>query len=284
MTAELAIRLLTSLSLATLLFGVGLRLDLSQLLEPLRMGWRLWWIAVANFGVVPALAAGLVLAFGVPVEPAVAILLLAASPFAPVVPVFARLARSDLGMAAALTAVFPLLSAFLTPLVCGLALRALSGAGELRFSVGTVLLALSITITLPLLAGVAAHHRWPSPGRRFLRPIEIVGEISGALSLALVTVVEFDSLVATGWRALATMGVLSEISLVLGYALAGGRAAQREVIALGTSNRNIALAILVALSFPGSAVLPAVVACGLLLIFLGLAHVAWWRFRPGKRR
>jgi len=283
MTAEFAIRLLTSLSLAALLFGVGLRLDSKQVLEPLKMGWRLLWIAVANFGVVPALATGLVFAFRVPLDPAVAILLLAASPFAPVVPVFARLARSDLGLAAGLTAFFPFLSAFLTPLVCGLALRALPGAGELRFSYWTVLLALSVTITLPLLAGVAARRLWPALGGRLVRPLDTAGEISGALSLALVTIVEFESLVATGWRPLLTMGVLSEISLVLGYALASGAAGRRQVIALGTSNRNIALAILVALGFPGSEVLPAVVACGLLLIFLGLTHVAWWRFRPGSR-
>jgi BASS family bile acid:Na+ symporter len=280
MTDEVAIRLLTSLSLAALLFGVGLRLDVAHVLEPLRMGWRLWWIAVANFVFVPVLASGLILAFEVPLAPAVAILLLAASPFAPVVPVFARLTRSDLGIAAGLTAFFPFLSAFLTPLVCGLMLRALPGAGELHFSVWTVLAALMITITLPLLAGVAARRLWPTRSRMLIRPIDTVGEIAGALSLAFVTFVEIESVVATGWRPLLTMGVLSEISLLMGYALAGGGAARRQVIALGTGNRNIALAILVALSLPGSQVVAGVVACGLLLIFQGLAHVAWWRFRP----
>jgi len=280
MTDTAAIRLLTSLSLAALLFGVGLRLDARHVLEPLRMGWRLWWIAAANFALVPALACGLVLAFHVPLAPAVAILLLAASPFAPVVPVFARLARGDLGIAAGLTAFFPFLSAFLTPLVCGLTLRALPGTGELRFDAWMVLAALTITITLPLLAGVAFRRLWPTRSRTLIRPIDTVGEISGALSLAFVTFIEVESIVTTGWRPLLAMGVLSEISLLLGYALAGGGAARRQVIALGTANRNIALAILVALSLPGTEVVAAVVACGLLLIFLGLGHVAWWRCRP----
>ena len=60
-----------------------------------------------------------------------------------------------------------------------------------------------------------------------------------------------------------------------------GRAgkATRIVIGLGTSNRNIALAVLVAISsFPNTPVVGAVVANGLLLILLGLLHVAWWRF------
>lgn len=51
------------------------------------------------------------------------------------------------------------------------------------------------------------------------------------------------------------------------------------MVALGTSNRNIALALLLAVeSFPGSGVVPAVVANGLLLILMGLLHVAFWRF------
>jgi BASS family bile acid:Na+ symporter len=53
---------------------------------------------------------------------------------------------------------------------------------------------------------------------------------------------------------------------------------------LGTSNRNIALALLLAIeSFAGTGVVPAVVANGLLLIALGLLHVGWWRLvRPGR--
>jgi BASS family bile acid:Na+ symporter len=51
------------------------------------------------------------------------------------------------------------------------------------------------------------------------------------------------------------------------------------VIGLGTSNRNIALALLIALqSFGDSPIVAAVVANGLVLILLGLVHVAYWRF------
>jgi BASS family bile acid:Na+ symporter len=80
------------------------------------------------------------------------------------------------------------------------------------------------------------------------------------------------------------MALLSELSLVLGWTLGGPTSGARQVVALGTSNRNIALALLMALqSFAGTPVVSAVVGNGLLLIALGLLHVGWWRL-VGKER
>lgn len=96
--------------------------------------------------------------------------------------------------------------------------------------------------------------------------------------MAFVTVTEFQSIVQLGWKAWLAMALVSEFCLVLGWLLGGPGRESRQVVALGTSNRNIALALLVALqSFPGTPIPSAVVGNGLLLIGLGLAHVAWWR-------
>jgi BASS family bile acid:Na+ symporter len=206
-------------------------------------------------------------------------ILLAAAPFAPVVPVFARMARADLALAAGLTGVFPFLSALLTPVVCVLALKAVPGTAELRFHFLGVLAVLAATITLPLAVGVALNHWLPGLARRLLRPVEVLSEAVGALSLAFVTLVEFKTIVATGWRAVIAMVLVSELALLAGYGVGGRDRNARRVVALGTSNRNIALAVLVAVSsFAGTPVVGAVVANGLLLILLGLLHVAWWRF------
>jgi BASS family bile acid:Na+ symporter len=66
--------------------------------------------------------------------------------------------------------------------------------------------------------------------------------------------------------------------MLLGWASSASGRGSRKVVALGTGNRNIALALLLALaSFPASPVVGVVVANGLLMIVLGLLHVAWWR-------
>jgi BASS family bile acid:Na+ symporter len=279
---NLIIRLLTTLSLGGLLLAVGLRLSGTQIKEAIRRS-HLGWILPLNFVAIPLLTLGLIHGLRVPSEIAIGMMLMAASPFAPVVPVFARMARADLALAAGLTALFPFVSAFLTPLVCELSLKAIPGAETLHFGFLTILGVLIATITLPMAAGVGLRHRWPNFANLVLRPVEVISEATGAVSLAFVTIVEFKTILHTGAKPLLAMVLAGEISLLLGYWLSGPTREIRRVTAFGASNRNIALALLVAVgSFAGTPVVGAVVANGLVVILLGLLHVAWWRFAPAK--
>lgn len=280
MTAQLGIKLLTTAALTGLLLATGLRLTFGEVRAALRDRGMLLRLGLANFVLVPGLTLAAVLALRLPVELAAGMLILAAAPFAPVVPVFTKMCRGDLALAAGLTGTVPFVSAFLTPLVCALCLRALPGTVTLGFQFFTLLAVLGLTVTVPLAAGLALNHWRPAFGRRLLRPMEILSEAIGAVSLAFVTVVEAREILGTGWLALGVMLVLFELSLWLGYGCGGSTVGARRVLALGTSNRNIALALLIAASnFAGSPILGAVVANGLLLILLGLLHTAWWRWR-----
>ncbi len=255
-----------------------MRLTGAQVRDALRRS-HLGWLLPLNFVAVPLLTLGVIRGLQVPTEIAIGMVLLGASPFAPVVPVFARMARADLALAAGLTALFPFASVWLTPVICEWSLKAVPGAESLHFSFLTILGVLVATITLPLGAGVFIRHWWPGFVTRMLRPVEVASEAAGAVSLAFVTVVEFPTILHTGWQPLLGMALVSEVALLLGYGLSGPTRGIRRVTGIGTSNRNIALAILVAVdSFPGTPVVGAVVANGLLLILLGLVHVALWRF------
>lgn len=280
--AETTIQVLTCGALVGLLGAVGLRLTWDEIRASLNR-CRFTAILLVNFIVVPALAVAAAAGFALERNVAVAMILLAASPFAPVVPVFARMARADLALAAGLTAVFPLASALLTPIAAQVALRVLASTETLQFNLLMNLAMFAATITLPLAAGVFVRQRAPNLGRRLLRPVEVISEAVGAMSLAFATVTEFSSIANLGRRAWLAMALLGVVSLLLGWALGGPARGARQVVALGTSNRNIALALLVALqSFPGTEVVPAVVGNGLLLIALGLLNVAWWRLRKAK--
>jgi BASS family bile acid:Na+ symporter len=275
---ETVIRILTACALVGLLGAVGLRLTWNEVRTALGQ-CRLTLLLLINFLAVPALTVAAAAGLGVRRDTAVAMVLLAVAPFAPVVPIFARMARADLALAAGLTAVFPIVSVLLAPPVAQAALRMFANSDGVRFDMLTSLATLAATISLPLAAGVFVRHCAPRFGRRLLRPVEVISEATGAMSLAFVTVTEFGSIVNLGWRAWLAMAIVFEVSLLLGWMLGGPARGARQVLGLGTANRNIALALLVAVqSFPGTPVVSAVVGNGLLLIALGLLHVAWWRF------
>ncbi len=278
----MVIRGLTIAALSGLLLTVGMRLGWAEVAKAFRRS-QLSLVLGVNFVVVPLLAVAMAWAFELGRDLTIGMILLAAAPFAPVVPVFARMARADLALAAGLTALFPFLSALLTPLVCAVSMKAVPGAEGLRFDFLSVLGVLVATITLPLAAGVALNHWKPALTKITLRPVEMLSEAMGALSLAFVTVVEFKTVVGTGWKPLLAMVLVSELSFFVGYAVGGSTIGARRVVAMGTSNRNIALAVLVAInSFAGTPVVGAVVANGLVLILRGLLHVAWWRLKEAR--
>ena len=111
-----AIRLLTMLSLGGLLFTVGLRLSWRDVLISLR-GCHLGRILLLNFILAPILTLALGRLFQVSTDVAIGMLLLAAAPFAPVVPIFTKMAKGDLALAGGLTALFPFFCSLLTPFV-----------------------------------------------------------------------------------------------------------------------------------------------------------------------
>jgi hypothetical protein len=160
METENIVRLLTVGSLAGLLAAVGMRLTVTQVVIALRRR-GLWLVVTANFVFVPILVLAATELCGFGFDITIGMILLAAAPFAPVVPVFARMARADLALAAGLTALFPLLSVILTPFVCEMALTQVAHAGAVQFNVSKALFILVATIVVPLCLGLLVKHVSP---------------------------------------------------------------------------------------------------------------------------
>lgn len=270
-------------SLGGLLLAVGLRLEVAAVVSAIR-GCRWSVVLPLNFIAVPLLAYGLARGFALPPEYAAGMLLLAAAPFAPVVPVFVKMARGDLALAAGLTAIFPVFAIVLTPLAFDAGFAALGGGATLRFNYPNLLAVLFCTVSMPLIAGMALRFGLPGLAGHLVRPLDILAEAAGAVSLAFVTWIESGTLLATGWKPLLAFVLAGELSFWLGYAFGGPDSQGRRVIAFGTANRNIALAIIVAVeSFAGTQAVAVVVADGLALILLGLLHAAYYRLLAERR-
>ena len=118
--------------------------------------------------------------------------------------------------------------------------------------------------------------------------MEWTSEAIGVLSLGYLASLESGHLPPFSFSEAWPYMLFYEVTFMTGLALSVGPANQRLVIAFGTANRNIGLAILLAAALVDDPeVLAAVFSQSLFLITLGLIHVALartilssGRFRP----
>jgi bile acid:Na+ symporter, BASS family len=267
------VRILAFSSLFGLLLAIGLETRFRAILNALRHA-RIEATLLANFLLVPLYAATLTTFFALHETPARAMMLLAAAPFAPVVPLFVRMAGGNLALATGLTGLFPILAALMTPAALGFGLWLLGDIADDRPSSLLILEVLMSSITLPLALGLGLGEAWPRIAKKIHKPIEWISEAVGVLSLVFLSTLEASHLrLPETWTLLPSV-CFYEGCFLIGLYLMKTAAENRLVFAFGTGNRNIGLAILLAAIFDqGIDLLGDVLGQSLLMLGLGLIHV-----------
>lgn len=258
------------------MLSVGLAYRVRLILGPLREPRAVFRALVANFVLVPLLAVGIERL--IPLEPphALGLFLLAGAAGAPFLIKLTSASRNDVALSAALLVLLiPVTVAFL-PFYLPLAmahptLRGLSYAPSSPLALGLPLLS---TLFLPILVGLAVKAvapRWAG------RLVPIGGKLA---TVALVVVMvstfgaNFDELIAI----LKTGAVPAAVLLIVGAFVVGyllSRRGRSAVLGLGTAQRNVAGAMVIASrDFDAPDILVMVTACalaGLLVLF----PIAW---------
>lgn len=225
----------------TSMFSVGLAHSTRQILGPLRDVWALARALLANFVLVPALALGIVRLWPLDRPLEAGLILVAMSAGAPFLIKLAEVARSEVALSGTLLVLLLPATVVYTPLAVPLVLP------EAEVSAIGLAVPLFLTMLLPLAAGLLINTRWPAPARRWA-PIA-----RRASTIALVVVV-LATIVADipGIVTLFTEGAIVPASLVItgafaiGYLLGGRDRTVRTVLGLGTSQRNVAAATVLA--------------------------------------
>jgi predicted Na+-dependent transporter len=258
------------------MMSVGFSYGIGQILAPLREIRAVFRALISNFVLVPLLAVALVRAF--PMDPALALglFLLAGSAGAPFLIKLASAARSDLALSAGLLVLLVPTTVVFLPFYVPLAmahpaLRGLSYVPSSVLSLGAPLLS---TLLLPLLVGVAVKAAAPRWAAR-LAPIG--GRVSTVAVLAVI-VSTFGANAAALIRIVKSGAIVPGVLLVLGAFAVGYLLSRRErgaVLGLGTAQRNVAAALVIASrDFADPDVLVMVTACvvaGLVVLF----PIAW---------
>ena len=258
------------------MLSVGLAYPIGLIIGPLREARAVFRALVANFVLVPLLAIGIERM--IPLDPplALGLFLLAGSAGAPFLIKLASAARRDLALSAALLLLLVPVTVFFLPFYVPLAmahpsLRGLSYVPSSIFAIGLPLLS---TLVVPIVLGLMAKALSPGWAGR-LAP---TGGKVATIALVVVVVSTFGANFQDLIRIVRSGAVVAGILLIAGAFAMGfllSRPERSAVLGLGTAQRNVAGAMVIAsrdFNDPDILVMvTASVLAGLLLLFA----IAW---------
>ncbi|MBP3087253.1 bile acid:sodium symporter family protein [Mycolicibacterium fortuitum] len=219
--------------------AVGLSLTVGQIVVPLKNIRLVALSLTANFVLAPLAAFGLWKAFGLDEPLGIGLLLCGLAAGAPFLIKLAEFAKADMAFAVGLMVLLMVVTVGYVPLVLPVFVAG-TAVNPARIAVSLVVLML-----IPLAAGLALRARGPGIAARFRPVIGKVSTLSMILVIVLTMAAHFNSVLSV----FGTFGILAAVVYTMICAgigwLLGGSAA-RDVLALGTAQRNAAAAFVVA--------------------------------------
>jgi predicted Na+-dependent transporter len=223
------------------MLAMGLSLTVGQILQPLSNRRLVALALVANFVIVPGTA--YLLAQVIPMdEPLqIGLILMGAAAGAPFLPKLAQIARANVAFAVGLMALLVVVTVAYLPLVLPLLLP------------GVEVDARQIAITLfgemlvPLAIGLFVRARWAQAAAEWQPHAAQISNLSLVLLLVLMLGLNIENVIGLfGSGALLATLILVAVAIGSGYLLGGPGRDTRQVLAIGTGQRNLAATFLIA--------------------------------------
>ncbi len=219
----------------------GAGLTISQIFEPLRNLRIVVLALLANFVLMPLGAFALAKLLWLDEPFGIALLLLGCAAGAPFLPKLAELAKGNLAFAVGVMVMLMVVTVGYLPIVLPLVLPGVT-VDPWEIARSLVLLML-----LPLAAGVALKARYEHLAGRVKPVLDWISNVSLILVVLLITTLNIDKVL----QVFGTRGILAGLLFIalgcgIGWLLGGPDAGTRRVMALGTGQRNIAAALVVA--------------------------------------
>jgi predicted Na+-dependent transporter len=233
--------LLTFAFVLSSMLSMGLSLTLSQILQPLRSIRLVIMALAANFVVVPAAAFALSRIIPLEEDVQIGLLLLGTAAGAPSLPKLAQIAKANAAFAVGLMTMLMVVTIVYLPIVLPLLLPGV------EVDAGQIAVSLIVQMLVPLIIGLLIKARYEGTAQTLQPVMAQVSNISLALLLVLMLVVNFRNVLALfGTGAILATLLFIAISVVAGYFLGGPGTDTKRVLALGTGQRNLAAAFLIA--------------------------------------
>ena len=223
------------------MLAMGLSLTPSQILQPLR-NYRLVALALlANFVAMPLIALALARLLGLEEPFAVGLLLLGCAAGAPFLPKLAQLSKGDIAFSVGAMVLLMVVTVAYLPVVLPLLLPGVT------VDPMQIAKSLMVLMLLPLAIGLVAKSRAAGFAEKVKPALEKLSNISLILLIVCIVGANVDKVL----EVFGTMGIFAGLLFIVagflvGWLLGGSDAGSKRVMALGTSQRNIAAALVVA--------------------------------------
>lgn len=225
----------------TCMVAAGLGLTLRDIVAPFRRARLVLMALVANFVIAPMIAFMLTRVVHLDRPYEIGLLLLGGAAGAPFLPKLAEFARGDLAYSVGLMLLLMIGSVIFMPVALPLMIPGLSAEPW------PILKPLLLTMLIPLAGGVAFRNQAAVWALRLRPAISKVANASMFVAVVLLLGLNFKDMLGTfgsGSALLAVAFVFS--SILVGYLLGGPDPGTRSVLALGTGQRNVAAALVIA--------------------------------------
>ena len=223
------------------MLAMGLSLTVSAIIAPLR-NVRLVVLALAvNFIAVPALAWGIQAVMDLDQDIYIGLLLMATAAGAPFLPKLAQAAKGDAAFSVGMMVLLMVVTVVYIPLVLPLFLP------DVSINPWDIAKSLIFLMLFPLAIGLFMKSRWSSTADGLQPHMAQASSVAILLMLAGGVILQFDSIVSLiGTGGLIAIFVFLLASLGLGLLVGGSDPAIRSVMGLGTAQRNLSAALVVA--------------------------------------
>jgi BASS family bile acid:Na+ symporter len=223
------------------MLAMGAGLTVSLIAEPLRDVRLVVLALLANFVVMPLGALGLAKVLSLDEPFGIGLLLLGCAAGAPFLPKLAELAKGNLAFAVGAMVLLMVVTVGFLPIVLPLLLP---GITVHPWNIARSLLLLML---LPLVLGLVLRARFKDLAARVKPVLDWISNISLILLVFLITAANIDKVL----QVFGTRGILAGLLFIAlgvgtGWLLGGPNADTKRVMALGTGQRNIAAALVVA--------------------------------------
>jgi len=264
--------LVLKISIALLILAIGLRASWADVTSLWRRPGELFRGVLAMYVLVPLAALALVRLLQPGPEVTTALLVLAISAGAPMLPKkLLKLDRESYVLGFAVTCA---LLAIVTVPVWLEILGRLFGR-DVSIRPGAVALVIAKGFLAPLVVGMLLRLGLKGRAQAISDGIlKVAGAALGIAALVLIGM-SFGTILAVGWGALLTLALLAVIAIAIGHLLGGPDEGERTALAVSCSSRHVGIAMLAASTTTGKATLPLVLAYVLASVVLSIPYLKW---------